>query len=244
MAAGNPVAFLSRQIPALHLRVFWSVDAKTHATIGRYGRSFPTMSKAKSKITKRGVALSSGTEPQYDGLDQFLILIEESEKFCEGIGLSKDLIRQIIKTDTDWAFILKIDALLESAARHIIRTGLRIKLLNRVVQNETLDEFIDSLPINGRTSILKLLGQFPARRLALRQAPVPVQRDAIHPYKYFRVIPQLMEPFPSSDPRALGSLRRILPLSPSRQKKSNSDIKSFLIGTAVPFTRHAHLLRY
>jgi len=160
------VAFLSRQIPALHLRFFWSVDAKTQATIGRCGRSYPTMPKAKSKITKRGVALSSGTEPQYDGLDQFLILMEESEKFCEGIGLSKDLIRQIIKTDTDWAFILKIDALLESAARHIIRTGLRIKLLNRVVQNETLDEFIDSLPING-TSILKLLdaAQLPPEEL-------------------------------------------------------------------------------
>jgi hypothetical protein len=84
-------------------------------------------------------------------------------------------------------------------------------------------------------------GQFPARRLALRQAPVPVQRDAIHPYKYFRVIPQLMKPFPSSDPRALRGLHRIFLLGTSGQKKSNGDIKSFLIGKAIPFTRHAFL---
>ena len=30
-------------------------------------------------------------------------------------------------------------------------------LLNRVMQNETLDGFVDSLPINGRAGILKLL---------------------------------------------------------------------------------------
>jgi hypothetical protein len=96
-------------------------------------------------------------KPQLDGSERFSILLEESENFCKEVGLSKDLIRQIIKTDTDWAFLLKIDALLESAARHIVRTGLRIKLLNRVMQNERLDEFVDSLPINGRTGILKLL---------------------------------------------------------------------------------------
>jgi hypothetical protein len=91
------------------------------------------------------------SKPPLDGADRFTILLEESEKFCEGVGLHKDLIREIIKTDSDWAFILKIDALLESAAKYIVRTGLRIKLLNRVMQNETLDEFVDSLPLNGRT---------------------------------------------------------------------------------------------
>lgn len=69
----------------------------------------------------------------------------------------KNLIRNILKTDSDWAFILKIDALLESAAKQILRTGLRIKLLNRVIQKETLDEFVDALPMNGRTGLLKLL---------------------------------------------------------------------------------------
>jgi hypothetical protein len=94
---------------------------------------------------------------QLDGADRFTILLEESEKFCEGIGLHKDLIRDIIRTDSDCAFILKIDALLESAAKQILRTGLRIKLLNRVIQNEALDGFVEALPMNGRTGLLKLL---------------------------------------------------------------------------------------
>jgi hypothetical protein len=108
--------------------------------------------KAKSKSAKH-----PQSEPKLTDPTEFTILLEESEKFCEGVGLHKDLIRQILKTDTDWAFMLKIDALLESAARHIVRTGLRIKLLNKITQNGILDEFVDSLPINGRTGIVKLL---------------------------------------------------------------------------------------
>jgi hypothetical protein len=129
--------------------------------------SHPTIPKAKRKIATRGVVPSPRTELQSDGLDEFSILMEESEHFCESVGLHKDLIRQIIRTDTDWAFILKIDALLESAAKYIVRTGLRIKLLNRVMQNEALDAFVDNLPINGRNGILKLLdaAQLPPEEL-------------------------------------------------------------------------------
>jgi len=83
--------------------------------------------------------------------------MEEAQKFCEGVGLHKDLIREIIKTDSDWAFVLKVDALLESATKQILRKGLRIKLMNKVIQNDTLEGFVDSLPMNGRTGLLKLL---------------------------------------------------------------------------------------
>lgn len=89
--------------------------------------------------------------------DRFRVLYEESQKFCIGVGLPKHLILAILKTDTDWAFVLKVDALMESAAKHILRQGLRIKLLNKTFQNDTLEEFVDSLPMNGRTSLLKLL---------------------------------------------------------------------------------------
>jgi hypothetical protein len=117
-----------------------------------------TMPEATSKpVKKKSKPRAPKSKPQLEGAERFTIMLEESEKFCESVGLHKDLIREIIKTDSDWAFILKIDALLESAAKYIVRTGLRIKLLNRVMQNETLDGFVDSLPINGRSSILKLL---------------------------------------------------------------------------------------
>jgi hypothetical protein len=120
--------------------------------------------------------------PQPDGLERFTILLEESEKFCEGVGLHKNLIREIMKTDSDWAFILKIDALLESAAKHIVRTGLRIKLLNRVMQNETLDDFVDSLPINGRTGILTLLDAdcLPPEELAFVETIRKVRNSYAH----------------------------------------------------------------
>jgi hypothetical protein len=111
----------------------------------------------RKSVRKKTPRRAPKAKPAIEGAEIFTIMLEESEKFCESVGLHKNLIREITQTDTDWAFILKIDALLESAAKYIIRTGLRIKLLNRVMQNETLDEFVDSLPINGRTSILKLL---------------------------------------------------------------------------------------
>src|ERR1035437_1840220 len=117
-----------------------------------------TMPQASRKSVKKMTQLRAAKpKSQVEGAERFTIMLEESEKFCEGVGLHKELVREIIKSDSDWAFILKIDALLESAAKYIVRTGLRIKLLNRVMQNETLDGFVDSLPINGRSSILKLL---------------------------------------------------------------------------------------
>jgi hypothetical protein len=116
----------------------------------------PKQRPAKSPAAKKTSQRAKPSQ-QLDGAERFTILLEESEKFCEGVGLHKDLIREILKTDSDWAFILKIDALLESAAKQILRTGLRIKLLNRVIQNEALDGFVDALPMNGRTGLLKLL---------------------------------------------------------------------------------------
>jgi hypothetical protein len=109
----------------------------------------------RKPVKKKAQSLAPKSKRPLEDANRFTIMLEESEKFCESVGLHKDLIREVITTD--WAFILKIDALLESAAKYIIRTGLRIKLLNRVMQNDTLDEFVDSLPLNGRTGILKLL---------------------------------------------------------------------------------------
>jgi hypothetical protein len=110
------------------------------------------MANPKSESIKSAVPFPTGPLA-----DRFRILYEESQKFCEGVGLQRELIITILKTDSDWAFILKVDALLESASKHILKHGLRIKLLNRTIQNESLEEFIDSLPMNGRASLLKLL---------------------------------------------------------------------------------------
>ncbi len=121
-----------------------------------------------------------------EAFDRFSVLLEESQKFCEGMGLHKDLILEILKTDSDWAFILKVDALLETAAKQILRHGLRFKILNRVIRNEMLDDFVDSLPMNGRTSLLKLLDAacLPPEELAFVEVTRRVRNAYAHNIKY------------------------------------------------------------
>lgn len=114
----------------------------------------PKAKSIKSALRKQTKAMQN----KAPSFNRFEVLFEEAQKFCEGIGLHKDLIIQILKTDSDWAFVLKVDALIESAAKEILRTGLQIKLLRRTLRSETLEDFVDSLPMNGRTSLLKLLG--------------------------------------------------------------------------------------
>jgi hypothetical protein len=118
--------------------------------------------------------------------DRFRILYEESELFCEDVGLPKDLIITILKTDTDWAFILKVDALVDSAAKHILRHGLCIKLANKHLQNSILEDFVDALPMNGRTSLLKLLeaAGLPPEELGFIESTRLVRNAFAHNIEY------------------------------------------------------------
>jgi hypothetical protein len=59
-------------------------------------------------------------------------LLSEAERFCTAIGLHKHMM-EIYSADNDWTFALKIDALLETATKEIIKSGLRLKVLNRFV---------------------------------------------------------------------------------------------------------------
>jgi len=84
-------------------------------------------------------------------------LFEAAEKFCAAVGLPKGLMQEIYNAENDWTFILKIDALLETATKEIIKSALKLKVLNRFVGAEPLAEFVDGLPMNGKTSLLHLL---------------------------------------------------------------------------------------
>ncbi len=109
---------------------------------------------------------------------EFCLCLAPGEKFCVEQGLSKDFIYAVYKQGNDWEFILKIDALLETAAKLILRSGLLIKIEQtrgfedksveltiptEIIQNEMLEDFVDCLSMDGRTSLLKLL-----RRLVYR----------------------------------------------------------------------------
>jgi hypothetical protein len=84
-------------------------------------------------------------------------LFEEAAKFCAAVGLHKDLIREIYDAENDWTFLLKIDALLETATKEIIKSGLKLKVLNRFVGAEALGDFVDDLSMDGKISLLRLL---------------------------------------------------------------------------------------
>ncbi|UZE46997.1 hypothetical protein ONR75_18505 [Rhodopseudomonas sp. P2A-2r] len=91
-------------------------------------------------------------KPKGDGPD-FKWLMEESKHLASLIGVSSKQIFEIFKAGTDWEFIIKMDALLEAASKAVVKAALA----NEYLDADDMDEFVDALPMRGRTSILKLL---------------------------------------------------------------------------------------
>jgi hypothetical protein len=108
-------------------------------------------SPAKSKAKKKTLA------PDEVASTRVGFLLKEAEKFCTAVDLHKDMMLEIYNAENDWTFVLKIDALLETATKEIIKSGLKLKILNRFVGGEALAEFVDGLSMNGKTSIIRLL---------------------------------------------------------------------------------------
>jgi hypothetical protein len=84
--------------------------------------------------------------------DRFLYLYEESKSFFASVGVAHDLLLKIFRADSDWEFILKIDALLETAVKEVMKKSLGFNNEGKFVGGQ-LDEFIEALPINGRTRL-------------------------------------------------------------------------------------------
>ncbi|KAF0132916.1 MAG: Uncharacterized protein FD139_3124 [Methylocystaceae bacterium] len=139
------------------------------------------MAEQKKRIKKQ-----SKRAQEIDHADRLRLLLEETQAFCRAVGLHENLIVEIAKADNDWAFILKIEALIETGAREIVRHGLKIKLLNRVISNDALHDFVDTLPMNGRTSILKLLDAsgLPPEELGFVEAILRVRNAYAHNIRF------------------------------------------------------------
>ena len=97
---------------------------------------------------QRRKAIKKTLTPDEEASTRVDSLFEEAEKFCAAVGLPKDLMHEIYAAENDWTFILKIDALLETATKELIKSGLKLKILNRFVGAEALAEFVDGLPMN------------------------------------------------------------------------------------------------
>jgi hypothetical protein len=124
-----------------------------------------------------------------DHAERFRVLLKETQAFCRAVDLHENLIVEIAEADSDWAFILKIEALVETGAKEIVRHGLRIKLLDRAISNDALCNFVDALPMNGRTSILKLLDAagLPPEELGFVEALLRVRNAYVHDIRFLDV---------------------------------------------------------
>jgi hypothetical protein len=88
--------------------------------------------------------------------NRFELLLEASKNFTQTMGLHDGLIIEIFRAKTDWEFIIKIDAMLEAAAKAVVKNRL-----NSVPTQDgeilSFDGFVDGMPTNGRTSLLAFL---------------------------------------------------------------------------------------
>jgi hypothetical protein len=82
-------------------------------------------------------------------------LFEESKKFLNAVGLHEELMLEILNAETDWEFIIKIDAMLEAAAKEMVKE--RFNLGTEDDDKDTLNGFAEALPMSGRTSLLAVL---------------------------------------------------------------------------------------
>jgi hypothetical protein len=84
----------------------------------------------------------------------FIRLLEEAEKFCSHFGVGTQTIIETLEEKTDWAFIIKVDALHETACRDLVS---RVLALKDGTQPEELSSFISDMSFQGRSSVLKVV---------------------------------------------------------------------------------------
>jgi hypothetical protein len=97
---------------------------------------------------KRPAPPAKGDRPDFEWM------MQESKHLASLIGVPPKTIHEIFKSSTDWEFILKIDALLEAAARKVVKVALAA---NEKMNPVDMEDFVDTLSMRGRTSLLKLL---------------------------------------------------------------------------------------
>ena len=81
-----------------------------------------------------------------------------AERLFELLGLPVDTLSTIYQSESDWEFIITTDALLEICVKEVVKNCLTLQRFEGTdIGEEALDDFVDTLPINGRTSLISLL---------------------------------------------------------------------------------------
>jgi hypothetical protein len=88
--------------------------------------------------------------------NQFELLVLTAEKYGKALGIGRDFFMTIYREKWDWAFIIQIDALNETASREALSRLLRVNG-KEPEDSDTPADFVQSLNYQGRTSIIRLL---------------------------------------------------------------------------------------
>ncbi|KZK92963.1 hypothetical protein PsAD5_03325 [Pseudovibrio sp. Ad5] len=90
--------------------------------------------------------------------DNFTQLKKLSDQYLQPIGVSSDVILELFNEQSDWAFIVQLDALLDTVARQTLRQALFFQKCDKSFSEKgALGDFVDKLPYTGGASVLKLL---------------------------------------------------------------------------------------
>jgi hypothetical protein len=89
--------------------------------------------------------------------ERFNYLRERGARICQALGLKSNLVDHLESEPSDWAYIIKVDALLEMASRALVANTLRIVIAGSPTGGPRMDKFVAKLPTTGRSSLRDLL---------------------------------------------------------------------------------------
>lgn len=89
-----------------------------------------------------------------DRVLDFRLLLKEARRLTAQIDIPDTTIMEIFRAKSDWEFVLKIDALLETATKFVVKASFQGC---KSMDQRKLETFLEALPMRGRTSLLTLL---------------------------------------------------------------------------------------
>lgn len=88
--------------------------------------------------------------------ESFVMLLEKVDEYGVRLGIGKEVILRLYREASDWAFIIQVDALHETACRDLLARLLTLKNIGDAC-NDAMPRFVDALGFQGRSSIIGLL---------------------------------------------------------------------------------------
>jgi hypothetical protein len=82
----------------------------------------------------------------------------DARQMGEKLGLKPDLLIQIVHAE-DWAFCVQANCIIEICVNHILEREVKTGTWRTSSQQNVLDDFWPSLPLNGRSGRLRLVRQ-------------------------------------------------------------------------------------